>query len=78
VKACGEEEIQLHAFFTWWWVKVSGQFYALFPLLPANRPPEHTEWEVGWTPLLLWMLWKGETILVTVGNQTVIPWLSNP
>jgi len=41
---------------------VSGQLYAPFTLLPVDSSPVHTEWDAGWAPLLLWMLWKGEKI----------------
>lgn len=86
MKAYTGVEVALFSFLTLALDETTGQLYALAaPCLPTPLPPHRnhrhhhhqkqpsvpTEGEDGWTPELIWMLWRKANILAR--NWTIIP-----
>jgi hypothetical protein len=44
--------------------------YAPAALPPVKEAPVSIEWEAGWAPESVWMLWSKEKYLAPVGNRT--------
>ena len=44
----------------WRWLKVIGQFHVLTALRREKEPPVPTEYEAGWAPESVQMLWRRE------------------
>jgi hypothetical protein len=58
VKNDGVTEVELHAFSTSQYAKVSGQLHVQPVLAPGQKTPVPTEYETGWAPEPVWTLWR--------------------
>ena len=45
---------------------------------PGERDLIPNEYEIGWTPQLVWTLWSRNRSLAPARNQTTLPQLSSP
>jgi hypothetical protein len=59
-------------------MEASGQHHMLAALPLGKVAAVPIEYEPGWAPELVWLLWKREKSLTFSGNQTMICWLFSP
>jgi hypothetical protein len=52
---------------------ISGKFHALVALLPGEDPHVFPDQNIGWSPEIVYTIWRGGKSLVPARNRTLNP-----